>query len=245
MGTQVEQLARQIEAAILDGRFPADKRLPSERALADTHAVSRTTVREAIAALATRGLLTRRRGDGTYIVAQDDRRMAEVWLDMAQHYPMLQGDLVEFRGMLESHTAELAALRHDDNDRQRLRSTFEAVDAAYAGDDRAEQIRCDVAFHRAIADATHNPVFSYLMSSLLKLLHDHVQLSLAGIEAGSSTAQQLRAQHARVFERILARDARAARHAASDHIRFVAVALNALRRPFRGNADDHASDVPR
>lgn len=236
MSTQVEQLARQIEAAIVDGSFAADKRLPSERTLAQRHDVSRTTVREAIASLVTRGLLTRRQGDGTYIVAQGDRRMAEVWLDMAQQYPMLQGDLVEFRGMLESHTAELAALRHDEQDKLRLRSTYEAVDLAYAGDNRSEQIRCDVAFHRAIADATHNPVFSYLMSSLLKLLHDHVQLSLAGIEPGSSTAQQLRAQHARVYEAIITRDARAARHAASDHIRFVAVSLNALRRPYRTQA---------
>lgn len=236
MSTQVEQLARSFEAAIVDGSFPADRRLPSERTLAERHAVSRTTVREAIATLVTRGLLTRRQGDGTYIVQHSERRMAEVWLDMAQQYPMLQGDLVEFRGMLESHTAELAALRHDDNDRTRLRATFDAVDAAYAGDDRGEQIRCDVAFHRAIADATHNPVFLYLMSSLLKLLHDHVQLSLAGLAPGSSTAQQLRVQHRRVFERILARDAGGARSAASEHIRFVAVSLNALRRPFRGDA---------
>lgn len=235
MSTQVDQLARQIEDAILDGRYPADKRLPAERTLADIHAVSRTTVREAIASLVTRGLLTRRQGDGTYIVAQADRRMAEVWLDMAQQYPMLQGDLVEFRNMLERQTAELAALRHDANDRIRLRATFEAVDAAYANDDRQEQIRCDVAFHRAIADATHNPVFSYLMSSLLKLLHDHVQLSLAGLERGSTTAEQLRVQHTQLFDAICARDGKAARRAAGDHIQFVAVKLNALGRP--ANAD--------
>ena len=57
------------------------------------------------------------------------------------------------------------------------------------------QIRSDVAFHRAIADATHNPVFSYLIASLLALLHDHVQVSLAGLSPQSPVSQQLRRQH--------------------------------------------------
>lgn len=228
MTTQVEQVARQIEAALLGGSGRDDARLPSERALAERFAVSRATVREAIASLVSRGLLTRRRGDGTYPVPQADRGMAEIWGDMAQQYPMLQGDLVEFRVMLERETAQLAAVRHDAHDRERLEATYAAVDAAYAGNNRARQIRSDVAFHRAIADATHNPVFSYLMSSLLKLLHEHVQLSLAGLEPHSPTAQQLRAQHRQLLDAILARDAKRARQCAGEHMDFVAVKLNSL-----------------
>ncbi len=230
MGTQVEQVARHLENAILEGGLRHDRRLPSERSLAAELAVSRATVREAIGALVSRGLLTKRQGDGTYVVEQSDRRMAEVWLDMAQQHPRLQRDLVEFRAMLESRAAELAASRHDRNDRERLQAAYEAVDAAYAGNDRREQIRSDVAFHRAIADATHNPVFSYLMSSLLKLLHEHVQLSLAGLEPQSQTAQQLRAQHRALLAAILEGDSEQARRVASGHMDFVAVRLNALGR---------------
>lgn len=104
------------------------------------------------------------------------------------------------------------------------------MDAAYAGNDRREQIRSDVAFHRAIADATHNPVFSYLMSSLLKLLHEHVQLSLAGLEPQSQTSQQLRAQHRALLAAILGGDSEQARRVAVGHMDFVAVRLNALKR---------------
>lgn len=233
MTTQVEQVAREIETALLGSGAREDARLPSERALAERFAVSRATVREAIASLVSRGLLTRRRGDGTYPVAQAERGMAEIWGEMAQHYPMLQGDLVEFRVMLERQTAQLAALRHDAKDRERLQATFAAVDAAYAGNNRARQIRSDVAFHRAIADATHNPVFSYLMSSLLKLLHEHVQLSLAGLEPHSDTAQQLRRQHGQLLDAILARDATRARQCAGEHMDFVAVTLNSMSRGTR------------
>lgn len=230
MSTQLEQVARHLENAILEGRFRPDRRLPSERLLAAELAVSRATVREAIGTLVSRGLLTKRQGDGTYVVEQSDRQMAEVWLDMARQHPRLQSDLVEFRAMLESRAAELAASRHDENDRERLQATHEAVDAAYAGSDRREQIRSDVAFHRAIADATHNPVFSYLMSSLLKLLHEHVQLSLAGLEPQSQTSQQLRAQHRALLVAILEGDSEQARRVAAGHMDFVAVRLNALTR---------------
>lgn len=230
MNSQVQQVIHHLEASILKGAFPVDQRLPSERALAEQLSVSRATVREAITALVSRGMLTRRQGDGTYAVEQSDHRMAEIWLDMAQQHPMLQGDLVEFRAMLESRTAELAARRHDANDRVRLQEALDSVDAAYAGNDRREQIRSDVAFHRAIADATHNPVFSYLMSSLLKLLHEHVQLSLAGLEPQSTTAQQLRQQHRALATAILARDAERARQVAGLHMDFVATRLNALAR---------------
>ncbi|MEP6907132.1 MAG: FCD domain-containing protein [Pseudoxanthomonas sp.] len=230
MRTQVEQVAKRLENAILDSGLRHDQRLPSERALAAELAVSRATVREAISTLVSRGLLTKRWGDGTYVVEPSDRRMAEVWLDMAQQHPRLQRDLVEFRAMLESRTAELAATRHDQEDRVRLQAVYEAVDAAYAGNDRREQIRSDVAFHRAIADASHNPVFSYLMSSLLKLLHQHVQLSLAGLEPQSEVSQQLRTQHAALLAAILAGDAEQARRTASGHMDFVAVRLNALAR---------------
>ena len=205
-------------------------RLPAERALAISHGVSRATVRDAIASLVARGLLERRRGDGTYVTAPSERHMAEIWRDMAQSHPGLQGDLVEFRAMLETQAAGLAAVRHDADDRERLIAAHARVDAAYAASDRTEQIRSDVDFHRAIADATHNPVFAYLTASLLSLLHDHVQLSLAGVAAATPVARALRGQHDALLDAILARDRPRARAVAAGHIDFVAVRLNALPR---------------
>ncbi len=230
MTSQADDIARAIERGIADGRFPVGKRLPSERALAQLHAVSRATLREATALLISRGMLHRRQGDGTYVAAPEERRTAEIWGSLSQDHPMFQADLVEFRAMLEIRAAEFAALRHDTTDRERLQQAHAAVDAAYAGSDRRTQIQSDVAFHRAIADATHNAVFSHLSTSLLSLLHGHVQLSLAGLPAHSITSQHLRHQHTELLDAILARDRQRARHAAAEHINFVAVQLNALPR---------------
>lgn len=230
MASQVEHVALHVEQGITEGRYPAGQRLPSERTFAQQLGASRATVREALSLLVSRGLLARRQGDGTYPTAPELRPMAEIWQDMVHKHPMLQADLVEFRAMLECRAAELAALRHVDSDRPRLQAARDAVDAAYAGSDRQAQIRSDIAFHRTIADATHNPVFSYLSASLLALLHDHVQLSLAGLEPHSPASQQLRRQHDGLLAAILARDPDKAREAAGGHINFVAVQLNALPR---------------
>lgn len=233
MSSQVAQVTRHLEHGIADGRYVPGRRLPAERTLAEQLQVSRATARDAIGLLVARGVLERRQGDGTYVVAATERRMAEIWQDMARNHPMLQADLVEFRAMLEGRTAELAALRHDKADRVRLQAAHAAVDAAYNGSDRLAQIRSDVAFHRAIADATHNPVFSYLIASLLALLHDHVQVSLAGLSPQSPVSQQLRRQHDALLAAILQRDADRAREVAGGHMDYVAVQLNALPRVTR------------
>lgn len=220
-------VAQQIERAIVAREF--EGQLPPERALAERYRVSRGTVREAIGKLVARGLLSRRQGAGTFINDDTDRRTAEIWSDMVERHPRLQESLIEFRTMMECRTAELAATRHTVADRRRLQQVARDVDAAYGASDRRAQIEADVAYHRAIADAAHNPVFSYLMGSLLNLLHDHVQLSIAGMQPDTEPSRQLRAQHQALIDAILSRDAAAAGRAAGRHMDYVRVQLNDLR----------------
>lgn len=222
-----DAIAEAIERAIVGREY--EGRLPPERTLAERYQVSRGTIREAIGKLVARGLLSRRQGSGTFINDDTDRRNAEIWTDMVERHPQLQESLIEFRTMMECRTAELAATRHTAADRRRLQQVARAVDAAYGGSDRHAQIKADVACHRAIADAAHNPVFSYLMGSLLNLLHDHVQLSIAGLQPDTEPSRQLRAQHQALIDAILSRDAAAAGRAAGRHMDYVRVQLNDLR----------------
>lgn len=61
------QLQKLLRDAIADGVVAPDDAIPTERALADEFAVSRITVRKAVDALVEEGLLTRRRGAGTFV----------------------------------------------------------------------------------------------------------------------------------------------------------------------------------
>lgn len=221
-----ERIARQLERAIID-RVYRD-RLPAERQLASQLQVSRACLREALSLLAARGLISREQGRGTRIHPLGERKMAELWGELAQRHPHLQLDLLDFRLMLECRIAELAALQHTAEDRERLLRVGERVERAYAAGDRAEQIACDVAFHQALADASHNLLYGQLMGSLLRVLHEHVQLSLAGIDAGGETARELREQHRALLSAVLERRAAAASAAARRHLDYVCIRLNQL-----------------
>jgi GntR family transcriptional regulator len=60
-------LADELRAAILDGRYASDDQFPTETELCKTHGVSRFTVREALRALQSEGLIARKRGSGTVV----------------------------------------------------------------------------------------------------------------------------------------------------------------------------------
>ncbi len=222
--TVVEYLQRGIR----ENKFKVGKALPSERELSMHIGVSRASLREGISLLVSKGVLTRQHGIGTFVSAAKDQRMAEIWTDMVDRHPLIQADLIEFREMLESRTAELAAERGTKADKERLIQLGQDVDVAYCGSDRQQQVKADVALHQAIAEATHNPVFSYLIDSLLKVLHEHVQLSIAGLSPKSETSTQLRKQHHEIIAAIVAGDSARAGSASRQHIEFVRTRLNAL-----------------
>ena len=61
------QLAEALEGEIRNGRLKSGARLPSEPALCERYGISRTTVRQALARLEQRGLIARRKGQGTFV----------------------------------------------------------------------------------------------------------------------------------------------------------------------------------
>ncbi len=216
-----DQLAQQLERAIVQRTFLPGQRLPPERVWAAQLGASRATLREALRLLAERGLVVQRHGAGTFVAERPDARQGDAWAQLLQRQPLMQADWLEFREMLEIRCAELAAQRATPEDLARLAQTHAEVDAAYAANERQAQVRADVAFHRALADATRNPVFSQLVATLLALLHEHVLLSIADLAPNSEEAQALRQQHTALWQAVAARDAPAAAQAARQHIAYV------------------------
>lgn len=216
-----DQLALQLERAILAREYLPGERLPAERPWAAQLGVSRPVLREALGQLVERGLVRRQHGAGTYVTERPDERRADPWTQLLQRQPLMQGDLLEFREMLELRCAELAAERADAADLALLAERHAAVAAAYAGSDRPAQVRADVAFHGAIAQATRNPVFSYLVATLLELLHEHVHMSIADLAPDSAEARQLACQHAALWAAISDHDPVRARRAVQQHIDYV------------------------
>ena len=214
-------VARDLEQRILEGSLKAGDRLPSERTLALELAISRPSLREAIQKLVHKGLLETKHGGGTVVTNRLQATFADPWQDMLQAHPLLQTDMLEFRHMLEGEAAKLAAERATDVDLQRIDAAYVALDLAYASDDMTACIDTDVAFHQAIADASHNSLIGHLWGSLMRVIHGHVSDNLVHLHAIPKQWNQLRAQHKAIWKAVRGHAPDEAMRASREHISFV------------------------
>src|SRR5689334_607844 len=106
-----EEIVRQVKQLIAEGRFKSGDRLPPERELAEKFVVSRTSVREALRALESLGLIDIRPGEGTFVREVSVESLVEpLALVMVSQREAL-AELFEARQMIEPALAALAARR--------------------------------------------------------------------------------------------------------------------------------------
>lgn len=216
-----DTVAVELEKRILEGSLKVGDRLPSERDLASELGVSRPSLREALQKLARKGLVETRHGGGTVVTDRLEASFASPWQEMLKGHPLLQSDLLEFRHMLEGEAARLASERATDADIARIGAAYEALDAAYEKADMKACTDTDVAFHQAIADASHNVLMGHLSASLLRVIHGHVASNLAYLQSRPSQWAQLRAQHRSIWDAVRTRRPDLALQGARSHVEFV------------------------
>jgi DNA-binding GntR family transcriptional regulator len=145
--------ARIYEAMLLDiilGHLPPMSVL-DERALSERYAAGLSGVREALGRLALEGMVVRRPRVGTVVAPLDIREIEQAF---------------EVRHMLEAKTAGLAARNATAEDILAISAAFEGAEAAIAEADFRAMLAMDRAFHRAVAQATHNPTLARFVVSL-------------------------------------------------------------------------------
>jgi GntR family transcriptional repressor for pyruvate dehydrogenase complex len=222
MRGRVEEIVRRLEMALLDGSFPANAKLPSERVLAEQYGVSRNTVREAIQRLAARGLVRSRSGSGAFVTDQLRTSSPSPWGQLVADHPAVRDDILEFRRVLEGATAYFAALRGDTADHERIRSLLGQLESARRAGDKAAEASVDTKLHEAIALASHNTMFLHLHSSILNMLREHITINNASLrELDEDVSELLLSQHRCVCEAICERRPEEARTAMQSHIDFV------------------------
>jgi DNA-binding FadR family transcriptional regulator len=162
----VEQAAQQLREQITSGAWPVGTKLPGETTLAATLGVGRSTVREAIRALAGEGLLQPRQGAGVFVLAVEPRS------DLASHLRKAAiADVYEVRMMIETRAARLAAQRRTADDVAALEAALERRTRAARGTD-AQFIDADIALHAAVVAAAGNPVLTTLFEQFVPTLRE-------------------------------------------------------------------------
>lgn len=170
-----DSAAASVRAEIVSGRWAVGARIPNEAALSEMLSVSRGTVREAVRALVSQGLLETRQGSGTYVRSAVDPTAA---LDRVKRAGLR--DQWEARAALDVEAARLAALRHTPADIENMRRLLDG--RGTVADDGSEAfIRRDIAFHRAIVEASGNRAMLELYDFFTAAIAEAIQATLGGV----------------------------------------------------------------
>lgn len=168
-----ELVLDRIRKAIEVGQFYPGDRLPSERDMAEQLEVSRTTVRMAISVLVHEGLISVRRGRGGGFVVQAPKYDSASMRAVLQENSADIRQTFEFRAIVESAAASLAALRRTAEELADLESLLDRMNLSLSrclSNQSAENARhfqtIDSEFHVAIARAARN---SQLMEAIIQV----------------------------------------------------------------------------
>lgn len=224
-----EAAARHIEKLILEGALRPGEYLLAERELAARLNVSRPTLRDALRLLDDRGLVTAERGRGTRIGALGSAAITDPLIALLAASPEVADDYLEFRDVVESQAAALAATRANDIDRQMIADCLRAVDAAHEGADPDDEAEADAALHLAIYEASHNLVLLQIMRALSDILRSDVIQNRSRMFTIPAIRELLRDQHRAIAQAILDGDAAAAGAAAHEHLAYIRRASREIR----------------
>ena len=214
---RTEALVSRLTSEITSGRFGPGVRLPTEQQIATATGVSRTVVREAVAALKGLGLVETRQGVGAFVSPRPRQRPFELDPARLQFLPEVL-DILELRISIEVEAAGLAAERHDKLQLAAIRAALSAVESAITrGEDAVEP---DLAFHFAIADATRNLHFREILGFLGNQIIPRRLLHLNGRDPQNRTKYLLasQAEHKSIFDAIRLRDVQRSRRAMRRHL---------------------------
>jgi len=207
-----EEIVRQVKQLIAEGKLKSGDQLPPERDLAEKFMVSRTSVREALRALQSRGLIEIRAGEGTFVRDISVETLIEPLALVILPHREAVGELFEARRLLEPAIAALAARRATPEDIAEMARILEeqAKEIAQGRTGLAQ----DAAFHGAMASSAHNRAISRIDGALMDLLTQSREESLH--TPGRPTRSH--EDHQRILEAIRRRDEVGAHRAVLDHL---------------------------
>jgi GntR family transcriptional repressor for pyruvate dehydrogenase complex len=172
---RTDEICDRIMDWIVEDHLKPGDRLPQERELIARFKASKSTVREALKALQTQGLITTRTGPGggAFVAALDGNRAMELLSNYFYFRHPTIGDIYALRRMLEPEMAASVAGRLSEQDFRRLEDTIKIYDhpAENIGEEYRQRI-AELDFHTVLAELCPNPILGFMCSFLQNLLRN-------------------------------------------------------------------------
>jgi DNA-binding FadR family transcriptional regulator len=215
--SRAAELTERLAQEITSGRLAPGARLPTEQGMMGAFHVSRTVVREAVAALRSEGLVETRQGVGAFVTRDVQRRPFRIDPGEMRTISDVLG-VMELRMGVEVEAAGLAARRATAADHNRLERALRSMEAAFRRGDSA--IDEDFEFHLAIAKAARNAQFERFLAFLGRFIipRQTIRVAIQAPPLRKSYLDRIQAEHHRICDAIRAGDPAAARRAMRQHL---------------------------
>lgn len=206
-----QHVAERLTRQIASGSYKIGDRMPAERELATSFAVSRPTIREAIIALELEGLVEVRVGSGVYVTTRKAQKTEPPVMDVGAF------ELTEARLLIEGEVAALAATQITDAELAELddllvRMSEENKKAAVAGE------AVDRQFHETIAKATNNSALIAMVEQLWTIRNRSPQCVLLFEKSRAKGYHPVVGEHRAIVEALRERNPVLARSAMRAHL---------------------------
>jgi DNA-binding FadR family transcriptional regulator len=227
---RVEQVSGAIEQDIRQCCWLPGDKLPGQLELMRRFEVSRTCLREAITVLEVKGLVTSRHGSGCYVNNLFERQFASAFLGSMSGVELdsaaLQLSVMEMRLVLESEAAKYICERATDDQLALIDAEYQTMQKRKGSP--LQRTKADLKWHMLIAQSSHNLIVVSLSQLLYTQFFNAIYGTLARtLSAPEQWVARVHEQHEAIYHAIMRRDAVAAQQAASKHIQYSMLLLEA------------------
>ncbi|MDO4286975.1 MAG: FadR/GntR family transcriptional regulator [Eubacteriales bacterium] len=215
--TLAQQTAEHLRDMIIKEQiFRYGDKLPNENDLSNRLGISRTTLREAIHILTSEGLLTVKRGKGTFVSAQINQYVSgKLELKDLADMKITLRDLYEARMIFEPEAAALACKRATEEEIQQILELGQICQEQLRLNPTGKQrIESENMFHGAIVKASHND----FLSRFMPLLTETIERTFSFNFNYEVIAEDAYKDHILIMEFLQKRDAEAVRSAVTIHL---------------------------
>jgi GntR family transcriptional regulator, transcriptional repressor for pyruvate dehydrogenase complex len=162
---RVQQVTDALAAHIAQAELKSGDRLPAERELMAALGVGRSTIREVIRRFEALGVLETRRGSGTYLIKPVSASTIHMPLSLdTVHLRDALLQTLEVRRCIEAEASVLAARRRTVKDIAVIEEKLDEMERVHL--EKGTSGPEDLAFHLAIYDAAHNPLFRQILEQM-------------------------------------------------------------------------------
>ncbi|MEB7675463.1 FadR/GntR family transcriptional regulator [Staphylococcus equorum] len=209
-----EQIADILLESIKSGEYQVGDKLPSIQKLGQQYGVSVASVREALNALRTIGIIEMKQGYGTFI-----KQIEPTFFELGDKFTSLDQitELLELREIVESATVEKAAIHRNEADLVSLKKALNEMGEAVTDGTSGE--KADLQFHLSIARAAKNSLLVELLNNISELMQDSMEETRKiFIYSKQKTMNKLHEEHVIIYNAIVEQNATNAVKAMESHL---------------------------